>query len=141
LYYGGTAYDNRAGLGEQWTMGTETLEPYAIAADQPALNGDMPDGSLHIVMTPALYTAGTLINHTKLLEGRIARPTLFLNAADAAQLAIADEDVVAVIVNGVDVAAVAHVNGTAPEGVALLSGVASHYAGHSGPAVRLADSG
>ena len=53
---------------------------------------------------------------------RVAQPVLYLNAQDAEQLAIADGQVVSIMVDGAPVAARAHVNGQAPAGVALLLG-------------------
>lgn len=134
LYYGGTAYDNRSGLGQQWAVATEAgeIEPLAVPAEQPLAGND---NGLYLLTAPMLYSAGTLIQHTTLLEERMARPTLVLNAADAGQLAIADDDVVTVAVDGVDVEAVTHVNGAAPQGVALLHGAASQFAGPVRPAV------
>jgi NADH-quinone oxidoreductase subunit G len=135
LYYGGTAYENSQGLGQQWSAAaeTESIDAYSVPADPPSAN-EANDG-LRVITTPALYAAGTLINHTELLTNRIARPALILHAADAGPLALAGNDAVTATVNGVDIEATVTINGAAPSGVALLHGTASRFAGQSGPAV------
>jgi NADH-quinone oxidoreductase subunit G len=87
LYYGGNAYDNRSGLGMQWAAAAEKgeVEPFDI----PALADTIP-GDLHVVHTAALYTPGTLIDQSKVLSPRVARPTLYLHQADAADREIVD---------------------------------------------------
>jgi NADH-quinone oxidoreductase subunit G len=153
FYFGGTAYENSQGLGRQWAVAaeTETIDPYSTRAEQPP--ADEARSTLQVIVTPALYAAGTLINHTELLTNRIARPTLFLHAADAKQLALTNHDVVTVTLeDGIDVEAVAHIasvdynaNGRpvvdpVSQGIALLRGVPSQCAGQYGPAViRKAD--
>jgi NADH-quinone oxidoreductase subunit G len=134
LYYGGTAYDNRAGLGQQWATAAETgeVEPYITV---PEMSPEPTAGELLVVVTPMLYAPGTLIQHTKLLAGRIARPALFLHAADAEQLALVEGDSLAVRLNGAEVEAIAHVNGAARQGMAFLSGVPSQFAGPASPAI------
>ncbi|HEX6383171.1 MAG TPA: molybdopterin-dependent oxidoreductase, partial [Anaerolineae bacterium] len=125
LYYGGTAYDNRSGLGLQWPVAAETeaVEQF----DVPTLPAEEREG-VQLVRTAALYTPGTLINHTELLEPRLARPTVFLHPGDAQTLQVADGDIVTVRANDglpspMAVRARAHVNGVVPAGLALLRGV------------------
>lgn len=117
LYYGGTSYENRSGLGQQWPSAAE-------AGDVAAYDVDVADSSangLQLVRTAALYTAGTLNSYSPVVQPRIAEPTLYLNDADAN--GVSSGDSVQVTVNGRAYAATAHVNGKAPQGVALLRGV------------------
>jgi len=125
LYYGGNAYENRVGLGMQWAAEAEAgsvdhFEVGTVADDAPA--------GVAVVRTAKLFTPGTLINHTELLALRMAQPTLTVNKDDAAVLQLADAETVTVEVNGKATKVMLHVNGRAPEGVALLSGV-SYQAG------------
>ena len=120
LYYGGTAYDNRSGLGLQWPVAAESSAVEQF--DVPALPADEGEG-LRLVRTAALYTPGTLINHTELLEARLARPTVILHPDDAEALQVADGDRVTVRADGLVVEAEARVNALTSVGLALLRGV------------------
>lgn len=120
LYYGGTSYENRSGLGQQWAAAAESGD---VALYDVSVATDEADG-LQLVHTAALYTPGTLINQSPLLQPRLAQPLLALNEADAAQYGVEMGDAVTVTANGRSVTAIAYVNGVAPAGVALLRGVA-----------------
>ncbi len=120
LYYGGTSYDNKSGLGQQWAAAAESgvVELFEVP--------DVPSpqtGAVRLIRAAALYTPGTLINHSSVLAARMARPTLWVNEADAAQLQVADGYAVTVAVNGRDIPATVHVNGHALQGTAVLRGV------------------
>jgi NADH-quinone oxidoreductase subunit G len=120
LYYGGNAVENRSGLGQQWQAAAEKGD--VAHFDVPAVAETKTD-ALQIIYKPALYTPGTLLDHTEMLNGRKAQPTLALHADDAAALAVADGDRVEVMVDGTAVQSRVHVNGSAPAGLGLLSGV------------------
>ncbi|MCA9955393.1 MAG: NADH-quinone oxidoreductase subunit NuoG [Ardenticatenaceae bacterium] len=120
LYYGGNAYKNRVGLGMQWAVAAESGNVEHFEVGEIAENA--PQG-VALVRTAALFTPGTLINHTELLKPRMAQPTLSINKEDAAGLQVMDQETVSVAVNGQTVAAKVSVNGRTPEGVALLRGV------------------
>lgn len=120
LYYGGTTYENKSGLGQQWAAEAETKlpEPYPVAAaPQPELMG------LQIIHSAALYNGtGTLIRETEMLRPRLAAPTVFLHETDAQSRKIVTGDQVQVVVNGLTLDATAVVNGHAPAGLAVLRG-------------------
>ncbi len=120
LYYGGNAYENRSGLGQQWQAAAENGDVEHF--DVPAISEAKTDG-LEVIHKTVLYNPGTLINRSEILADRMAKPTLWLHADDAAQLEITDGDAVSVTVNGTAVVAKTHVNGTAQAGLGLLSGV------------------
>jgi hypothetical protein len=120
LYYGGNAYENRVGLGLQWAVEAESGSIEHFEVGNVASN--VPEG-VAVVRTAALYTPGTLINHTELLEARMARPTLYVNKDDAAVLHLSEAETVSVEVNGKATVAKLRINGHAPQGVALLRGV------------------
>ncbi len=120
LYYGGNAYENRVGLGMQWAVTAESAAVDLFEVNDVAENA--PNG-VALVRTAALFTPGTLINHTDLLKQRMAKPTLYVNQNDAATLPVIDQETVSVEVNGKAVTARVSVNGRTPEGVALLRGV------------------
>ncbi len=120
LYFGGTAYDNKQGLGQQWAAAAEAAElpSYDLPLDGPA---GLSGGGLRVMRIPALYTPGTLIDHTDLLNRRIARPTLYLNPVDAGLYA--DGEPVSVAVGGQRFEVTAAISEAAPAGLGLLCGV------------------
>ncbi|MBK8905575.1 MAG: NADH-quinone oxidoreductase subunit NuoG [Anaerolineaceae bacterium] len=120
LYYGGNAYENRVGLGMQWAVAAESGTVDHFEVNDVAENA--PTG-VALVRTAALFTPGTLINHTDLLKPRMAKATLTVNKDDAAGLQVMDQEAVSVEVNGKAVAVEVQVNGRPPQGVALLRGV------------------
>ena len=120
LYYGGTAYENRAGLGQQWAAAAESGEVNLF--DVPETETLAKDG-LKVMWTAALYTPGTLIDQSVVLNPRKAHPTLVLAAADAESLGVANDDVMKVTMMGTAVEVRAYVNGATPAGLALLHGV------------------
>ncbi|MEM7333074.1 MAG: NADH-quinone oxidoreductase subunit NuoG [Chloroflexota bacterium] len=122
LYYGGTSYENRAGLGQQWSSAAESGEVAQYEMDVDLLSED----GLKIVRTAALYTPGSLNQHSEMLAPRIAEAVLSLNESDAD--GVSDGDSVSVTVNGRSYEATAHVNGYAPSGLAFLRGV-PYFAG------------
>jgi NADH-quinone oxidoreductase subunit G len=117
LYYGGTSYDNKSGLGQQWAAAAEAgaVDSFTVADTQTTAAG-----SIQLVRAAALYTPGILINHAPVLADRLAQPTLYVNEADAGSLAVDEGDVITV--NGITAVTV-HVNGRAPQGVAVIQGV------------------
>ncbi len=125
LYYGGTAYDNHQGLGQQTAAAAESgaVESYDLPADTPAAATLPRVGAVNVLPVRALYTPGTLINLTPVLRDRLARPTLHLNPDDAAALLVGDGDAVAVAAAGQASEAVVELDEDAPGGLALLSGV------------------
>jgi predicted molibdopterin-dependent oxidoreductase YjgC len=120
LYYGGNAYENRVGLGVQWAVEAESGSVDQFEVGNLESNARV---GVVLVRTAALLTPGTLINHTALLKSRMAQPTLTINKNDAAAHQLTDAETVFVEVNGKTTEVKLHVNGRAPEGVALLSGV------------------
>ncbi len=124
LYYGGTAYDNRAGLGQQWAAAAESAE--VMAFDVPDTAVASAEG-LTVIHTAALYTPGTIINHSDVLAPRLAQPTAVINPTDA-NPSIAAGDMVQVIVGETAVTAQAHLSDKAPAGLVLLRGV-PYFAG------------
>ncbi|MGH2619404.1 MAG: molybdopterin oxidoreductase family protein, partial [Anaerolineales bacterium] len=83
LYYGGTAYDNRQGLGVQLAPrpGGEPPEWMAAAARQPG-------GDLLIVPINRLYDRGVTVSASKLLSLRLAELKLAIHPEDAARLGL-----------------------------------------------------
>jgi NADH-quinone oxidoreductase subunit G len=123
VYYGGTSYDNRSGLGVQWPSAAESTTVPAFESKN--LAGKVQNG-LVLVPVISLYDRGTLIDKTELLRDRSAVPVLHLNSGDAREHTISDGDHVYVNVNGLKLEARAEVGDHYPSGVALISGVAGN---------------
>ena len=120
LYYGGNAYENRWGLGQQWPAAAENG---AVAHfEVPAVKAAQVDG-LQMLHTAVLYEPGTLVDQSAVIDSRKARPTVILQAEDAARLSIADGEPVAVTVNGTAVSATVSISDHTPAGLALVAGV------------------
>lgn len=117
LYYGGTSYENKQGVGVQLASGAERGE--TAEALQPAMPAALPSG-LKLVPTTVLYDRGTTFSRSVVLHPRLPMPYVELNAADAAQLGIADGEEVTVSAEGFSAQVTARVDGRAPAGVALM---------------------
>ncbi|MEZ4641840.1 MAG: molybdopterin-dependent oxidoreductase [Chloroflexota bacterium] len=117
LYYGGTAFENRSGLGQQCPL-TPPKEPFVV----PEVDEMVPNG-LALLRAAALYTPGSLNKYSPIIAKRLARPTLFVQNADAAKLGLAMGDMAQVGVNGTAVSAQVRVDNMLPAGVAVLRGV------------------
>jgi NADH-quinone oxidoreductase subunit G len=124
LYYGGTAYDNKWGMGQQWAVAAESgpVESYDLPTEVQSAPATR-FGALNIMHIPALYTPGTLINRTELLKFRIARPTLFLNEADATVMMVSDGDPVDLHLGSEAIPVTAIISTDPPAGLGLLRGV------------------
>ncbi|MEP7285777.1 MAG: NADH-quinone oxidoreductase subunit NuoG [Chloroflexota bacterium] len=121
LYYGGTAYDNRGGLGIQWNV--EAAQA-AVTIDAPQA-GDHAwtrrDGELLIVPITELYDRESAFAASdKLMHEHIPAPYVILNSDDAKKLGISDGEVVMVDFLAVGVEVTAKVQPHAPIGAALL---------------------
>jgi NADH-quinone oxidoreductase subunit G len=124
LYYGGTAYDNRSGLGQQWPAAAESsaaVSSVMALFDVPETRAGEIQG-LALVQSAALYTSGTLLPHSPLLSQRLASPEVLLHPDDARRLAVSHGDLVALSANGAELSVKAHVNERTPAGLAVLRG-------------------
>ncbi|MCC7209579.1 MAG: NADH-quinone oxidoreductase subunit NuoG, partial [Anaerolineae bacterium] len=95
LYYGGTAYDNRGGLGIQWATQADAGDKVSVPdAKKAARPKHKDDSSLLIVPVTRLYNReAAFLASTPLMAMRIGEPFAVLNPDDAARLGIADGDV------------------------------------------------
>ena len=99
LYYGGTTYENKHGLGVQLAAASEQPGWHAPAA----WSGRLPDhtfdlaqmneqGLVWLVPVVRLYDQGTTLAASKLLAGRLARPQVAMHPATAARLGLGEGD-------------------------------------------------
>ncbi len=119
LYYGGTAYTNKGGLGVQIAATAESSKPKAGKVELP----DVPKagkGELLILPTVKLYNREKPFAASTLVHPRVLVPYVVLNPADAKRLGIDHSDVVEVSVGTTAVRVRAVVDDATPEGTALL---------------------
>jgi NADH-quinone oxidoreductase subunit G len=117
LYFGGTAYDNRGGLGQQVPADCETMQRFAVKWGEPPA---LPSGDIIAVPVRRLYHRGTLIAESHVLDSRALSPYIELSHADAERLGIADGDVVTVMLASGEREMTARVDGQAPNGAVLV---------------------
>jgi NADH-quinone oxidoreductase subunit G len=119
LYYGGTGYENKQGLGAQLTSAVERGETMKTggALDSEKLVGD----GLLVVPVARLYDRGTLLIPSKLLINRLAEAELRLNPSLAEQHALHIGEPVQISINGHAYTVQVSVDESIPDGAALLS--------------------
>ena len=121
LYYGGTAYQNRGGLGIQIPTAADKGEPVNIGDSANSAAAKTPKGKLLVVPTTRLYNRERAFTPSELMHARIPDPFVEMNSADAKKLGIGNGDMVQVTIdNGPTVRLLAHVNGGAPVGSVVL---------------------
>lgn len=118
LYFGGTAFKNREGLGIQLNPGVLPDEPFEIT-------WTIPDEKLHVdglllVPITCLYDRGTTVTPSVLLRKRTTPLHLALNPSDADRLGVVDGAQVEFRWNGNSMRLPAKVVDTVPEGAALM---------------------
>jgi NADH-quinone oxidoreductase subunit G len=118
LYYGGTSYTNRSGLGVQWL--TDAEDPAARLKVDPVGGVAAPAAGLQVVPVWTLFDRGLLFKESDLMRHRVPEPYAEINADDAAKLGVSDGDRIVVNAGGAQVEVVARVDGKAPAGTVLL---------------------
>jgi NADH-quinone oxidoreductase subunit G len=124
LYYGGTGYENRQGLGiriapgvlsGRWTPDPASLPAASSMAGKPAAQG----GELWVVPVTRLYDRGMTVLPSPLLRARMARPELCLHPQTAAALGLAENDQIVLAIDEAQVQVQIKTDDTLPEGAAL----------------------
>lgn len=118
LYYGGTAYGNKGGLGVQWPVETESGTKLEL---KPA-DGKAAKKEKGLVALPVrvLYDRTPEFSASTLMHQRIPQPYAELHAEDAKKLKVAEGDAITLDFAGQKVRLAAHINGSAPKGVVLV---------------------
>lgn len=120
LYYGGTAYQNKGGLGVQLPTSADKGESVsAFTIESPALP-KAGKGQVYVIPSTVLYNRQTTFLPSLMMHPRVLAPYVEVNAKDAEKMGIAQGDVVEIKTDGVAVRVKAHVNGGAPQGSIVL---------------------
>ncbi len=117
LYYGGTGYDNRQGLGKQLSSAVERGDP---ASTRPAEPVKLPFGGLVIVPVARLLDQGALISRTDLLGQRLTKAVLTVNPRTAAELQAGAGERIRLMLNGVENLVTVALDDRISDGVGLL---------------------
>ncbi len=119
-YYGGTAYQNKGGVGVQIPTSADNGDTPATgevrSLDAPAANA----GQMLIVPVTLLYNRESTFMPSTIVHPRVMMPYVEINEADAAKMGIEHGDVVQVATGEAQLRVKAYVNGGAPEGAAVL---------------------
>ncbi|MEJ2148046.1 MAG: molybdopterin dinucleotide binding domain-containing protein, partial [Chloroflexota bacterium] len=121
LYFGGTAFTNRHGLGVQWPTLAEAAR--ATLAVRPArVRAQLSPGRGQLIAVPvtSLYDAEPVMQKTDLLQERVPAPYAALNPADADRLGVAAGDPLEMTFDGHPVILSAVLDEAVPEGVAVV---------------------
>jgi len=118
LYYGGTGYANRQGLGVQLPLASEEIIP-----ESPVIkDATLPKLGMMAFPITRLYDQGTTLAHSKLLKNRIGESYVIVNAYDAGRIKVDDGDMVRIRFSetGTTVAVKAMISEELPERVLLI---------------------
>lgn len=118
VYYGGTTYDNKSGLGVQVPTAAERGETPVLSFAQP-FERTRADGLLAVPVTK-LYDHGNMISKSTLLHNRLQPAQVTLNPEDAEALGLEHGQATKVTVNGVQAAVTAYVDNSLPRGTVLI---------------------
>jgi NADH-quinone oxidoreductase subunit G len=119
LYYGGTAYHNRGGLGVQWPVAAEDDAQKITLRPVDAGKAKKSSGLLAVPVRK-LYDRSPEFLASAMMHQRIPGPFAEINQADADKNKIADGDKITLDFGKQKVKVTARVNGTAPKGVVLV---------------------
>lgn len=119
LYYGGTTYENRQGLGVQLPPDVQRGKEAELGWQNPVGLGEFESGLLAVPVT-RLYDRGVTVTTSHLLQQRIAQVGVALNPADAEKLGIANGERVSVQLNHAAHLVIAKLDENAPLGVVLV---------------------
>lgn len=118
LYYGGTAYQNKGGVGVQWSV--EAENPDAKLTETKVKTEKAKHKGLVVVPTTLLYDRGTLFRHSELMHQRIPQPYAALNVEDAEKQGVVEGMLVKLTVGGITHEVQAVISAHIPAGVILL---------------------
>ena len=89
LYYGGTSYENKQGIGVQ-LAGLKEGDEIAIPQVDSPQHPELSKGSLLAVPINRLYDQGQLITKSEVLQNLLPKPYVVLNTEDAESLNISE---------------------------------------------------
>jgi len=121
MYYGGTTYENKQGLGVQLAPLAQQGQPVSLGWAQPVEMSISEAGSEGLLGVPVtvLYDRGNTLLPSELLHPRMPAPYVRLHPEDARKLKVKQGDSVEVTVGNGRVLVSAQIDETIPQGVVL----------------------
>jgi NADH-quinone oxidoreductase subunit G len=117
LYYGGTSYENKQGLGVQLAFPSQIPS----LAWPEVLESSNPESTILAVPVTILYDrGGTVLPSQMILKSRIPFTHITVHPEQAGSLNISDGQRVRFTLNGTSVEAIMHTNENIPQGVAIV---------------------
>jgi NADH-quinone oxidoreductase subunit G len=120
LYYGGTTYENKQGMGAQLSAAATRREKLSIHRVQREAVVRPKEKELLAVPVTKLYDRGTTVMPAELLHARVGETNVVLHPEAAQNLGVEAGQIVSVSFNGTNGEAVVKVDDTVPIGVALI---------------------
>ena len=120
LYYGGTSYENKQGLGVQLQPTSQAGGTVALSWPQLPTMEQADEGTLLAVPITRLYDQGQTVLPSKVLQARIPEAYIALHHSDAEVMQITDGDPVVMLLNGAEYQTTARLDLTVPAGVVLV---------------------
>jgi NADH-quinone oxidoreductase subunit G len=118
LYYGGTGYENKQGLGVTLALVALTPNPSPIAKGEQMRP---KENELIAVPVTKLYDLGATVTPSKLLKARIGEASVAVNPATAAKFGFDNGSMATVSLNGVDAAVKIRFDASISTGVVLVA--------------------
>ena len=116
VYYGGTTYENKQGVGVHLAL----VQPVNLAKAAAGRRLVTPDGVLLLVPVTRLYDRGTLTRTSTLLEKRMAGQVVWMHPDTAAVCGLLDGSVFQATLSGHTMDMTAVLDETLPTGVGLV---------------------
>ena len=120
LYYGGTSYENKQGLGVQLQPTSQAGGTVSLSWPQLPAMEEAGEGMLLAVPVTRLYDRGQTLMPSEVLKSRIPEVNITLHPSDAGSLKITNGDPVVLLLNGVEYRTAARLDETVPTGVVLV---------------------
>ncbi len=119
MYYGGTSYDNRDGLGVILPLDADPKNYPAAVYKAPVISAG--EGQLLAVPVTHLYDQGGTVTTSEVIKSRIVRNLISLNPKDAGKIKVSSGDTVLLHLAGRDIECMLDLDASQPEGVILVT--------------------
>lgn len=121
LYYAGTSYENRQGLGVQLSGTAAGAEPGSLSVTTAGVQVPaVSEGQLLALPITRLYDQGITLQPSKLLQRRMATASVWMHPETAGELGLDPEGEAGLTFEGREFPAKVHIDERVPRGLALV---------------------
>jgi NADH-quinone oxidoreductase subunit G len=120
MYYGGTTYENKQGLGVHLTSAAQRGETVRIPRVQKEAAPHPKEKELLAVPVTKLYDRGTTVRSAQLLDQRVGEPSVMLHPEAAKRLGVEAGQMVKISFSGVSGEALVKIDDTISAGVVAV---------------------